>query len=283
MMSKAEIQVVPGTRLNHQGHYVPERLIPNIDLMRDDLVNKLVAQAKVKSLQIAQLKGGLFGEVNNFVALSAAEYNVPIGGVRGNLTLMSFDGLKKVTRSVQDRIAFDERLQVAKALIDSCLARWSKGADAKLLTLVQNAFNTDKEGQINTGRVLELRSYKIDDEEWITAMEAIGDALTVVGSSSYVRAYERATPDDKWEAISLDMSALTPVLGGVPIEAVASKLWLALSAFVGASSKPGLLALKAELLKLPESIDKVLSLDGVEALLDTIDVPGIGSGCQHVK
>lgn len=276
-MEKDSKNLYAGTRVNHEGHYVPERLIKTIDLMRDDLVQNLVARANIYQVHLARLKASFFGEIDDLVALSAAEYKVEIGGAKGNLTLMSFDGLKKVVRSVQDKMSFDQRLEAAKALIDNCLARWSEGARPELVVLVQNAFKTDKQGKINTGRVLELRGYKIDDPEWILAMEAIADALTVVGSASYVRFYERAALDGKWEAISLDMSALTPVRGGMAIDLAASKLWLALSAIMGPTDKPGLIALKEEFFKMEKSVNQILSLDVIEVLLDTIDVPGIQS------
>lgn len=46
--------------------------------------------------------------------------------------------------------------------------------------------HTDKEGQINTGRVLSLRRLDIKDERWLRAMNAIGEAVQVVGSKSYI-------------------------------------------------------------------------------------------------
>lgn len=56
--------------------------------------------------------------------------------------------------------------------------------------IVNQAFDTDKEGQINTGRVLSLRRLDIKDERWLRAMNAIGEAVQVVGSKSYIRVYE---------------------------------------------------------------------------------------------
>jgi hypothetical protein len=87
------------------------------------------------------------------------------------------------------------------------LNRWSEGARPEIKVLINDAFQVDQAGNINTGRVLALRRLEIDDDEWQTAMRAINDALSVTGSKSYVRIYERVGDSDRYLPISLDMSA----------------------------------------------------------------------------
>ena len=74
--------------------------------------------------------------------------------------------------------------------------------------LVQSAFDTDKEGKINTGRVLGLRRLDIRDEKWQMAMKAISESLQVVGSKEYIRFYERIGSSDQYQPISLDIAAV---------------------------------------------------------------------------
>ena len=69
------------------------------------------------------------------------------------------------------------------------------------------AFQVDKEGRINTARILGLRRLEIKDERWQRAMRAIGESLRVRGSSSYVRLYERGE-QGKMRAVTLDFAAL---------------------------------------------------------------------------
>ena len=88
---------------------------------------------------------------------SLASYGVKHGGKKGNITLVSFDGKYKVTRRVQDRVIFDERLIAAKALIDECLKDWSKGSNANIKALVNNAFAVDSEGAVSVARVMGLK------------------------------------------------------------------------------------------------------------------------------
>lgn len=109
---------------------------------------------------------------------------------------------------MQDRIAFDERLQAAKALIDECLADWTEGARPEIHAIINRAFQTEKEGEVNTGAVLALRRLEIDDERWSKAMQAIGEAVQVVGSRSYIRVYERVGDSDQYRPISLDIAGV---------------------------------------------------------------------------
>ncbi|MBS9435607.1 DUF3164 family protein, partial [Photorhabdus hainanensis] len=63
-------------------------------------------------------------------------------------------------------------------------------------------------GDINTGRVLGLRRLDIDDERWNKAMIAIGEALQVIGSKSYIRIYERVGDTDQYKPIPLDIAGV---------------------------------------------------------------------------
>ena len=131
-----------------------------------------------------------------------------IGGKKGNVTLLSFDGRYKIVHAVQDSIKFDERLQAARALIDECAAEWTQDARSEVRVLVNEAFRTDKVGEISTGRVLALRRLEISDSRWQRAMQAISDAVQVVGSKSYVRIYERIGDSDQYASIPLDIASV---------------------------------------------------------------------------
>lgn len=198
--------VPDGYKMDAQGRLVPAATIRAIDLARDDLVQEIVGKAKAMSEHLSKFRAACFSDIAAFVSLSAEGYNVKIGGTKGNVTLVSFDGRYKVIRAISETLVFDERLQAAKALIDSCLQRWSEGARPEIKVLINDAFQVDKQGNINTGRVLGLRRIAIDDEEWQNAMRAIGEALSVSGSKSYVRVYERVGESDKYVPISLDMT-----------------------------------------------------------------------------
>ena len=197
----------PGHREDAQGRFVPEAQIRDIDKLRDELVQRLIARASALSITIANEKKLFFSEIEAFVSLSLSEYGVERGGEKGNVTLMSYDGRYKILRAISELIKFDERLQAAKSLIDECLNDWTSEAPSELRAIVQDAFRVDQAQNIRVQQVLGLRRFSIEDERWKRAMTAISESIQIVGSKSYVRFYQRIGNTNKWHQIPLDISA----------------------------------------------------------------------------
>lgn len=205
--SKAVSEVPAGYRKNALGDLVPESRIKPIDLIRDELVRKVVANARIEQQQLASFKLQTMNEVEDFVDLSAEEYDVKYGGAKGNVTLTSFDGKYRIVRAKGEHRVFDERMQAGKAKLDEIINRRSEGADELIKALVERAFRVNKQGNIDVNQVLGLRSINEDDPEWTAAIDAMADSIQVVGTSSYLRVYERQE-DGAYKQISLDISKL---------------------------------------------------------------------------
>lgn len=203
-----ETPVPAGYLKDAKGRLVPEDMVTPIDKLRDQLVVALVKQATDLSAILATFKRCAFADIEAFVQTSAEQYGVKLRGNKGNLTLYSYDGRYKVVRQVADRIRFDERLQAAKALIDECITEWAQGSRSEIQLLVNDAFRVDKEGEVNASAVLSLRRHDIRDEKWKRAMAAISDSLQVVGSTSYVRVYERVGDSEQYRVIPLDIAGV---------------------------------------------------------------------------
>lgn len=197
-----------GYRTDARGRLIPEDQIKEVDKLRDELVYGLVDRAKALREELRDFKGDAFSEIHAFVETSAQEYGVQMGGRKGNVQLVSFDGRYKIQRAIQESISFDERLQAAKALIDQCLTEWTADARPEVAAIVQDAFRVDQAGNIRTGQVLGLRRLNISDKRWLKAMDAISDAVQVTGSKSYIRLYERVGETDQYKAISLDIAGV---------------------------------------------------------------------------
>ncbi|AOJ10578.1 DUF3164 family protein [Burkholderia mayonis] len=191
-----------------RGRLVPESMVKPIDQLRDQTVQSLMADAKQLQARLTEFKDRAFTDIAAFVATSNEEYGVKVGGTKGNISLITYDGRYKIVRQIAERIQFDERLQAAKELIDECLREWTVGSDDKVKVLINEAFQVDKEGNVNTGRILALRRLEIDDPKWTKAMRAIVDSIRVTGSKPYVRFYERDEVTEEYRAISLDLAAL---------------------------------------------------------------------------
>ncbi|ART47580.1 MULTISPECIES: DUF3164 family protein [Acidovorax] len=201
-------KVPDGYMRNAQGHLVPLDLVKPVDQERDRLVRELVAIAKDLNARLVASKTKIFGDVAAFAELSAEQYGVKRGGAKGNITLHTYDGAFKLQIATAENVTFDERLQAAKALVDECITEWSQGSRPEIMVLVQQAFQTDKEGNVNVGRILALRRLEITDERWQNAMKAIGESVQVIGTKQYVRFYERVGDSDRYAPISLDMVAV---------------------------------------------------------------------------
>ncbi|MDX8389175.1 MAG: DUF3164 family protein [Mariprofundaceae bacterium] len=197
-----------GYMKNAMGHLVPVAQVKAIDAVRDQLVESVVGKFRNNRDQLSALKKEVLEDIRSFMELSAEEYGIKLGGKKGNVTLTSFDGSLKMQLQIAEYISFDERLQVAKQLIDECIHAWSAGARTEIMVLVNDAFQVDKEGQVSVSRILGLRRLDITDTSWQQAMTAISDSITIVGSKTYVRVYERVGGEDQWKVISLDFAAV---------------------------------------------------------------------------
>lgn len=196
-----------GYMANAKGHLIPVGKIKEVDKLRDDLARNIVAAAKSVQAAMREFRANTLGDIQAFAELSAEKYGAKRGGLKGNLSLLSFDGRYKVQVQISEHMAFDERLQAAKALIDECLTEWTQGSPDEIKAIINQAFAVDKEGRVNTGAILGLRRLDIQDPRWREAMEAIADSLQVVGSKKLLRVYERQD-DGSYSAIPLDLAAL---------------------------------------------------------------------------
>lgn len=202
----SDIEIPDGYKADPRGALVPIDMIKPERLEEDALVIELTKRAKELNSLLAEFKAKTLGDVDAMLALIDEKYDAKKGGKKGNVTLTSFDGTLQIHVAVGESIAFGPELNSAKELIDSCVLRWSENSGSEIQVLVQHAFQTNKQGKIDTGRVLGLRNLDIKDEEWLRAMEAIADAVRVTGSKTYARFYERDPKTEDKTPISLDLA-----------------------------------------------------------------------------
>lgn len=189
-----------------KGRLVPLEVVKPIDRTRDEVVRDLTAKAAEVSKIMTEFKTLAMNEMKAFIDLSLKEYGVSWGGKKGNVTLTSYNGAFMALIAVADHLAFDERLQAAKVLVDECLTEWTTGVRPEVKVLVDRAFQVDKQGKINTGRVLELRRVAFQDPKWKRAMEAISESVMVAESKEYIRFYCR-NEKGGYDQINLDFAA----------------------------------------------------------------------------
>ncbi len=200
-------EIPAGYIMDRDGRLVHKDRIKPVDKARDDLVKKLTKEARKVSGTIAEFREKSFEDIGAFANVSAEKYGAKLGGKKGNMTLFSFDGSLMIKLSQSENKSFDERLQIAKSLIDECIHEWMKGSNKNIQALVSDAFQVDKEGRVSTSKVMGLRRLDIEDPRWDNAMKAIADAVQVTGSKRYVRFYERVGDTEEYVPISLDAAS----------------------------------------------------------------------------
>lgn len=200
--------------VDRQGRTVPDHLVTDAERMKDELAERLVSGAESVQQVMTAFKQSSMDEMHAAKALLFEKYGAKIGGQKGGFSIGSFDGSTEVRISVADRISFGPELQAAKALIDECIESWAEGADPNIRVLVDDAFQVNQVGRIDTKRVLRLQKLPIRrpdgscDERWERAMQAITDALIVDQTAIYIRYYRRNEHTNAGELVNLDFSAL---------------------------------------------------------------------------
>ncbi len=190
-----------------QGRQVPVESVKEIDKLRDQTVNLIMKRTVEMKKQLEAFKAEIWNDIQEFLNISSEQHGVKWGGKKGNITLTSYDGKHKLMVANSDNIQFNEKLQVAKQLIDECLKEWSVDARPELRAVVDHAFSVDKQGNISTSRVLGLRRININDPKWTEAMKAITDSIQIASSKTYMRFYDRLE-DGSYKQIPLDVAAL---------------------------------------------------------------------------
>ncbi|MDO6497353.1 DUF3164 family protein [Photobacterium sanguinicancri] len=204
-------EVPHGYMLDSKQRLVPISTVDDYDIEINDFVEKHISEARNIQQTLKTFKRKVYEDCYAFLELLAEKYETKKkrGGAKGGFSFSSYDGALQIKITVQDRITFGPELQIAKELIDECVQDWSSDANDYLKVLINDAFEVDREGNLNTGRILSLRKHKdkINDERWMNAMEAIADAIMVTGSKTYLNFRER-TSEGKLINIPLDLAAL---------------------------------------------------------------------------
>lgn len=188
------------------GRLVPLSMVKPQHKLEDEAVRKIIDFARDLSDQIARFKGHTFENLSEFDELLAQQYGAKKGGTKGNKTYYSVDRTLKVQVQMADQIDFGPELQVAKALVDECLIDWADEGRDEIKVIVLSAFNVENSGQINKAELFKLLRLEIDDERWMRGMDAIRDAIRIVGSKMYFRFYQRPDCTAAWETITIDLA-----------------------------------------------------------------------------
>jgi hypothetical protein len=199
-------QIPEGYIENARGGLDPIASVKDIDILRDELVQSLITRGLKAAAIVAEYKAAALSEIENFVDLSAAEYGVKRGGKKGNVSLKSYSGKHKVVLSRDETCEFDERLAIGQQLIRECIDDLLEGSNTDLKTLIDKAFETNKQGQVSVLRIMGLRQVQISHPKWKKAMDILADSVHASARKTYIRLYQRSGEEDSYTQIPLDGS-----------------------------------------------------------------------------
>ena len=202
-----QTEVPAGYMKDAQDRLVPVDMVKPVDKARDKLVLSLMKRAEAERGKLTALRDDSTDKVHAFIEKVAKKYGTKLGGAKGNISLVSYDGHSKVVISIGQETTFSESIHVAKKLIDECLMEWSEGAKPELRVLVDQAFQMTDDGSYAAARILELRKLKIKDVKWNRAMRALNESITVGQRKPYLRFYKRLE-NGEWDHLALDISRL---------------------------------------------------------------------------
>lgn len=206
-----QIQVPEGWLRNAAGGLQHESEIREQDKMRDMVVMGIAKDALRLHEELKALKKRALEEIDDLITIAGEKFDMKLGGPKGNVSLISFDGHYKVKRIYSNVMAFTEEMEVAKVKVFECISRWgqtvNEDAHKHLFTLATNAFRLNTKGEISLSRVLEMTRVDIDDEDWKQAMAAVKDSIIVNGKAVYIQVQERVG-EKAYKTILLDIAGV---------------------------------------------------------------------------
>ncbi len=197
-----------GRWIDASGQPVPPKYIDPVAKKRDALVEKLFRQALQAQERLRKFKELVNADIEKYLDWLAKHEGEESLNPGGNYKLTTFSGDKRVQVKINKVIDFDERLQLAKQKIDRCIERWSEGANDNLKVIIFDAFKVDSRGRLDARRILSLRNLQIKDAEWQAAMDLITEAVTIIGTRSYLLFLYRDNPRSEWQTVRLDLAGV---------------------------------------------------------------------------
>lgn len=173
---------------DQSGNVIPADRVRDDEKIREFVVDQVRKEVLKAQLVTRQAKQRITELVEAYLTEVAKKGDLE--NWKGSATITSFNGAFRVQRSKDDRIDFNENLQIAKQHIDLAIKSWSNNSDPNLAILIQEVFNVDKKNTVNKNRIMGLFRYDFKDEHWITAMDYLKKSIQVVNSKEYYNFFE---------------------------------------------------------------------------------------------
>jgi antitoxin component of MazEF toxin-antitoxin module len=192
---------------NTRGMLIPEQMVKQYDLVKDQTVTHCFDRLMALRTEMQEAKAEVMQSIAELQEILAQQYKVQLGGEKENVRVTSFDGSVRIEVAVNEYQNFDEKIHLAKRVIDGCIEKWTNGANANLKVIIDQAFRLNQSGRMDIRSILNLRKLQIQDEDWKKAMDIIADSLQMVTTKKYLRVYMRAAAG-KYQMVDFDLASI---------------------------------------------------------------------------
>lgn len=197
-----------GLWIDSAGNEIPAKYVPKHEKRRDAVVEKIFKKAQKLEAAMKKQKAEITEEIKKYIATITSENKIKKDW-KGNLSLTGFSGTIQVELDIKDVVQYDERLNMAKGLIDEYLQRkCAANGNDELKTIVHQTFNIDKKGVVNQYMLKRLCKINIKDKTWQQAIKLIKESEQVTNTKEYTVFRYRETSRDKWQTINLNFSSI---------------------------------------------------------------------------
>jgi hypothetical protein len=198
------------TLTDAQGQQVPIQYVKPYDRARDKAARRILTRFLNASQYLAKVKADTLADIEALQTSTFPEA-AHLGGAKGNLQFMSFDGLIRIRTEAKTLIEFDDRFRRAQELIFSYLDDLTGGTNHKdVATIIKAAFKPTAGGMLSRVKVTGLTRLSITHPKWVEAMDIIRECQFVKAGKSYLYCETKASSNDDFEMIPLDIAAIEP-------------------------------------------------------------------------
>ncbi len=201
------------TMTDAQGNAVLAKYVKPYDRQRDAIARRVLRRWEKMSEALAKCYAETAADIEA-VERAAESGRGQARGKKGNFQFQSFDGLIAVSRTARYELRFDERLRVAREIIDELVAEKAAGMDEDFAVMLKEIFRPTSDGMLSQARVMGLFRWKIKHPRWLEAMDLIRASIESRRGKNLLAVRHKAGRDADWQSVLLDVSAVAPEPAG---------------------------------------------------------------------
>ena len=196
--------------IDSKGDSVPRKYVKRYDRERDRIARRVLARWIKTRATLRTCYNDTLADIESLEMLAHGQ-DVRLGGVKGNLTFQSFDGLTQISRLARYELRFDERLQAARDLIYAMIDTKSAEIDDDFAVIIRNVFAPTSNGMLSRSRVLSLLRYNVRNAEWLRAMDMIRESISSHRGKTLLSVSHKSSRDADWDNVQLDVAKVADV------------------------------------------------------------------------